>query len=227
MTVEEKKINLLIADDHPVFRVGLLNILKKQAFIDSIHEASNGREAIDKCIKHPIDVILMDIDMPEMNGVEASRMIMEAYPQMKIIIITMMNQHRYILELYDYGVSGYVLKDASLAEISKALKLVMAGEHYYCKEISSILIKGIMDRDTNKETSDITVNGIMEELSDRESDILRLICNQYSTPEIAEKLSLSDHTIKRHRQNLMEKTQSKNLAGLVVFAMKHGIINVT
>lgn len=223
MTAEDRKINLLIADDHPVFRVGLLNILKTLPFISEIYEASNGVEAINACIKHPIDIVLMDIDMPEMNGVEASRKIKVAYPQVDIVVLTMFNQSKHVLDLYDCGVSGYLLKDATLAEISKALNLVKNGEHYYCKAISAVLIKGLMNRDQVLEN---IPEHAAEPITDREIEILRLVCDQHSSIEIGELLSLSEHTVKRHRQSLMEKTQSKNLAGLVLFAVKNNIISI-
>jgi DNA-binding NarL/FixJ family response regulator len=216
-----KPVNIIIADDHSIFREGLKKVLKKIPFVGKITEAVNGKEALAFAEKGHYHVVLMDIEMPEMNGVEATRFIHDKFPHVKIIALTMYANQKYITELYDAGVSGYILKNTTMEELSKAIKLVSDNEQYYCKEVSDVLYKALLKRDKlTKESVEL------EKVSSREADILKLLCEQYTEDEIAEKLFISIKTVKVHKRNLFEKTHSKNLAGLVVYAIRQDIYRI-
>jgi DNA-binding NarL/FixJ family response regulator len=217
------KINLIIADDHPIFRDGLKATLKKIDIVGKVSTAENGQQVLDLLSENtPVDIILMDIEMPVMDGIAATRIIREKYPDKKVIVLTMFTHARYIIELYDIGVTGYIIKNTDALELTKALKLAHEGEQYYSKDVHESLFKTLINR--SKQKKDVLIGA--ERISEREIEIMKLICQQYSTDEIAEKLSLSPLTVKRHRQILFDKTKSKNLAGLVVYAIRNDYFKV-
>lgn len=215
-------MKILIADDHQIFRDGLRATLKRIDFVETVINAEHGLDAIKQFEENPdTDVVLMDVEMPEMNGIEASRQLLTKYPNIKIFALTMHTSSRYILELYDIGITGYILKNTNKQELSKALTLAKNGEQYYSKDVQDTLFKTLLSRD--KGSKSITPH---LKISNREIEILKLICEQYSSDEIADRLFISTKTVKRHRQILFEKTKSKNLAGLVVFAIRNGYYRV-
>lgn len=217
----EKKVNLIIADDHPIFRDGLKSVLKKIPFVGQLYQCENGRDVIELLEKVDADFVLLDVEMPVLNGVDTVKWIKENRPEVKIIILTMFNNQRYVMELYDLGVTGYLLKNTNLEELTKAIKFVIQGDNYFCAEAQETIFKNLVRRDkvnVSKEKVD--------KISKREMEILKLICEQFSTDEISEMLFISPLTVKRHRQILMEKTDSKNLAGLVVFSIKNDIYRI-
>ena len=220
-THQNNRVNIIIADDHSIFRDGLKTVLKKIQSVKKISEAGNGKETIALLEKNSFDIVLMDIEMPEMDGVEATKIIRSRFPQVKVIALTMFNNQKYILELYDAGVDGYLLKNTTLDELSKAIDTVSGGEHFYSKEISDVLYKGLLKRDTiSAQKSEL------EHITPREIEIMKLVCDQFTNFEIAEKLFISRKTVERHKENLFAKTHSKNLAGLVVFAIKHDMYRI-
>lgn len=215
-------LNVMISDDHGLFREGLEVLLGRISIIKRIIHTDNGQRALLQCGKEKIDIILMDIEMPVMDGIMATRQIKSQYPRVKIIALTTYTNLRYIMELYDAGVSGYLQKNTTLDELTKAINLVDKNEHYYCKEVADVLFKALLNRSKSKDFPENHKNFI----SDRECEILRLVCEQYSTEEIGQKLSISHNTVKRHKQRLFAKTDSINVAGLVVYAIKKGIYKV-
>jgi DNA-binding NarL/FixJ family response regulator len=215
-------MKILIADDHQLFRDGLKATLKKIDFVETVITAESGLDAISQFEQNPdTAVILMDIEMPEMNGIEASKQLLAKYPDIKIFALTMHTSSRYIMELYDIGVNGYILKNTNKQELTKALDHAKQGEQYYSKDVQETLFKTLLNRDKGTKSMDAPLK-----ISAREIEILTLICEQYSSEEIADRLFISAKTVKRHRQILFEKTGSKNLAGLVVFAIQNNYFKV-
>jgi len=212
-------MKILIADDHLLFRLGLASVLKQFDFISKLQEAENGREAFEEITKESYDVVLMDINMPVMNGTEATRLIKREFPDIKIIALTVYEDQKHVIEMIEAGASGYVIKNTNGEEIKNALLKVMNDELYFSKQISEGLITSLVNKHKIRRTS------LSNQISNREKEILYLICREYTTKEIAEALYLSEKTIDWHRLNLLQKTHSKNIAGLVLFAIKSGIID--
>ena len=218
---QQEKINVAIADDHVIFRDGLKASLKKISIVGQIYQCKNGQEVINLLENNDVEVLLLDIEMPVMNGIETARWIIKNKPEVNIIVLTMFNNRRYIMELYDIGVSGYLMKNTDVSELKKAITMALQGDSYYCTEAQNVIFKDLLRRDK------VSTNGeAVKNISAREMEVLKLICEQHATEEIAEKLFISPLTVKRHRQILMEKTNSKNLAGLVVFSIKNDIYMV-
>ncbi|MCG9881291.1 MAG: response regulator transcription factor [Bacteroidia bacterium] len=218
---QQEKINVAIADDHVIFRDGLKASLKKISIVGQIYQCKNGQEVINLLENNDVEVLLLDIEMPVMNGIETARWIIKNKPEVNIIVLTMFNNRRYIMELYDIGVSGYLMKNTDVSELKKAITMALQGDSYYCTEAQNVIFKDLLRRDK------VSTNGeAVKNISAREMEVLKLICEQHGTEEIAEKLFISPLTVKRHRQILMEKTNSKNLAGLVVFSIKNDIYKI-
>lgn len=210
------KINIVITDDHKLFRKGIIALLDDFDFIGEINEASNGAELMEllASMKTLPDVILLDLRMPVMDGVEAQQKIRNLYPGIKVIILTMEDDEQYILFLIGEGVNGYLLKNADPDEMEKAIKKVVENGFYFSDDISMIVLKNL----NKKEKAEIIFN---PDFNERELQVLELICKEYTNAEIAEAFDVSVRTAEGYRQKLVEKVGAKNIAGLVVLALKH------
>lgn len=208
------KIKTVIVDDHNLFRNGLKFILNQFENIEVVGEASNGKEFLIllENIALP-DIVLLDINMPILNGIEAAKISLQKYPKLKIIVLSMYGESEYYNTMIDIGVKGFILKDCDNKELKEAIERVHAGGTYFSQEILISLIK---EKKNNEKIS----------LTKREKEILELICKGYSNNEIAEKLFISQRTVERHRANLLEKTNSKNSISLVVFALKNKLVDL-
>jgi DNA-binding NarL/FixJ family response regulator len=215
------KANILIVDDHPIFKTGLKTVLVKTNLFATFYDAKNGLEAIAIVSKEKIDLILMDISMPEMNGVEATAKIMKIRPNIKIIALTMYCDSRYVYELFKNGAKGYLLKDAPYQEVCKAINMVLKGDEYYSPKVQLIL--ATVYKEYSKGSSKYDEHF---EITNMQKQVLQLLCKQYSSEDIAKELGLSVNTVYRHRQDLLDRTKSTNLAGLVIYAIEQGIIYV-
>lgn len=213
-------MTILIADDHVIFREGLTVLLSQIGGVDKVLQCCNGGDAVRIVSEQPVDVVLMDIEMPGMNGIEAARQIKRTGSNVAIIALTMFNRPPDVLNLYDIGVDGYLLKDSSIKEVEKALRFVSEGKEYYCETVKDILFRALLQRQRGK-----LVSGTGS-LTGREKEILVLICEQYSTEEIAERLFLSPLTVNNHRRSILNKTKSKNVAGMVLYALQNGIYHL-
>ena len=211
-------IKVLIADDHKVFRDGIISILEKEEDIEVVAEAGNGREVMDLLNKVHPDVILMDIAMGDAGGIEASNLIKNQFPKIKILALSMHNESTYIVKMLEAGAKGYLLKDAGGKEMIRAIRVVNEGNTYYSGEVSAAIIEHLTKGTKPKEKKE----GIP--LSKRELEVLQLIAEEFTNPEIAEKLFISIRTVDTHRRNLIEKLAVKNTAGLVKYAIRNGII---
>ncbi|WP_426669986.1 response regulator [Mucilaginibacter sp. McL0603] len=217
-----KPINLAIADDHKIFRNGLKAMLEDCPDFKLLIEASNGKELIGQLATHTPDVILMDIKMPEMDGMQTTAYIHEHFKQIKVLTLSMHNEDKYIVDMMKAGASGYLLKNAEPEEIIDAISTVYEKGFYFNEHLSVTLIKQLVGPGSYTDSAgQQTVD-----LNDREIEVLRLVCQEYSNQEIADKIFLSVRTVEGYRARLFEKTGSKNLVGLVIFAIKRGIISV-
>jgi len=214
-------INLAIADDHKIFREGLKATLEDCADLNILFEASNGKELVKQLAFKKPDVVLMDIKMPEMDGMQATTHIQEHYNQVKVLALSMFNEDKYILDMMKAGASGYLLKNAEPQEIIDAVFMVHKKGYYFNEHLSITLVKQFMGKST------INPKGKEDmELNERETEVLKLICQEKQNTEIADKLFLSVRTVEGYRTKLFEKTGSKNMVGLVIYAIKKGIIDL-
>lgn len=215
-------INLAIADDHKIFREGLKAILEDQPSFRIVAEAGNGQELIELLPERKPEVVLMDIKMPVMDGMQATAFIHEQFPEVKVLALSMYHEDKYIVDMMKAGASGYILKNAEPREIIEAVTTVHAREFYFNERLSVTLVKQLVGvRPGMRED-----RGDAADLNERETEILRLICQEYTNIEIADKLFLSVRTVEGYRTRLFEKIGSRNIAGLVIFAIKQGIITI-
>lgn len=207
----------MIADDHQLIIDGLRTNLDEVPDINIVAEANNGEEVIKILARKKPDIILMDINMPVMDGLECTRLVSKKYPRVKVIGLSQFDEVRLVKRLVKNGAVGYLLKDTGQEELLRAIRKVFAGEKYFSEKLSLNLI----DQDIKKNNN----SSLFPKLSDREKEILHLICQEYSTQEIAEKLNISFHTIESHRVKLMIKAGARNTAGLVRWAVESGQVD--
>jgi len=215
--LEFMRIKIVIADDHQLFREGLANLLSNDKDIEIVAQAGNGIDTIDKIMEQEPDVVLMDISMPEMDGIEATQRIVAVKPGIKIIALSMHAEKQYIKGMFEAGASGYLFKNCSYDELIKALHTVSSGEKYLSKKITEIMIQDYLGKEEN-----VTV--FTAELTERESEILKLIAEGHSVSEISERLFVSVKTIGTHKQHILEKLNLKTTTDLVKYAIRKGII---
>jgi DNA-binding NarL/FixJ family response regulator len=214
-------MKIAIADDHQLFREGLRFILEGNKKYNVLFEAENGQVLLDKMQNNIPDIVLLDLKMPVMDGIESIQKIKTLFPDVKIIILTMHHEENMILHVLDLGANGYLLKNSSSQEVTLAIDQVMAKDYYFTDFVTSVMIKGIKKQ---VKPSPFTTDEF--QLTKREQEILQLICEELTSVEIADKLFISDRTVESHRKSLMEKLNAKNTAGLVIKAVKAQIVNL-
>lgn len=214
-------IRVAIADDHKLFREGLRFLMDQMNDLDVVLEASNGRELLDEIRSHNPDILLLDLDMPEVDGLEVLKELRPEMPDLGIIILTMHSDSKMVAYLMELGANSYLLKDTSPEEFHKAITSVMEEGFYFNKMVSQAMLTGLKGQSKKKPTL-----GYNEALTSREVEVLELICQEFTAKEIADKLFISHRTVEGHRKNLIEKLGVKNTAGLIVKAIKEGIIEV-
>jgi DNA-binding NarL/FixJ family response regulator len=218
-TAQSKKPDLIIVDDHLIFRQGLKSLIMLENFATVIGEASNGVEFLELLSHLKPDLVLMDIDMPNMNGMEATKKAIEIMPDLKVIAFTMFGDEEYYYKMIDLGVKGFILKSSGIKELEKAIHDVMTGESYFSNEL---LRKIINNFGRNAAKKPIDAN----QLTARELEVLQHICLGLNNDQVAEKLFISAKTVKSHRSNLLEKTNCKNTPALILFALKNKLIEL-
>ncbi len=211
-------IKILIADDHKVFRDGIISILESEKDMKVVGEVGDGRAVVELLKNIQPDIILMDITMGDSGGIETSKIIKKEYPNIKILALSMHDESTYIVKMLEAGAKGYLLKNAGGKEMIRAIRVVNEGNTYYSGEVSAAIIDHLTKGTKPKERKE----GIP--LSKRELEVLELIAEEFTNPEIAEKLYISIRTVDTHRRNLIEKLGVKNTAGLVKYAIRNGII---
>ncbi len=213
-------IKVLLADDHKILREGLISLLKKQHDIELIGEAEDGREAVRKTLELKPDIVIMDIGMPELNGIEATRQIKAALPDVKVIALSIHSDKRFVAGMLKAGALGYLLKDSAFNELVKAINTVNDNKTYIGSGITDIIIEDYLQQLTkDPSTSD-------SPLSERENEVLRLLAEGKNTKEIASLLNVSPKTIETHRQHIKEKLNIYNLVDLVKYAIQTGLISL-
>ncbi|MCR9062320.1 MAG: response regulator transcription factor [Cytophagales bacterium] len=219
-----KNIRLAVVDDHNLFRVGLIQILNQFDGMEVILEATNGIEFLDKLSETEIDVVLLDVDMPELNGIQVTEKLREKGRQEpKIIILSMHDEDQFILHLLENGANGYLLKDADPEELEEAINKVMQKGLYFTDFVSRVMLNKATIKTRQRSGKFFNYK---TDLSERELEVLTLICEGLTTAEIADKVCLSPRTVDGHRMRIMEKLGVHNTASLVAFAIKNDLISI-
>lgn len=214
----QEKIRLLLVDDHQILRDGLKQAISREEDMVLVGEADNGRDALVVTREAQPDVIIMDVSMPDLNGVEASRQIIKNNPDQKIIALSMHDDKHYVMGMFKAGVSGYLLKTNAFEQLAEAVRQVAAGHSYISSQIAGTLIRSALDNDDLPEEAD--------ELSSREIEILQLIAEGKNTEYMSDKLHISKRTVENHRQSLRKKLGLNTIAELTRYAIKKGIISL-
>ncbi len=215
----DKKINIILVDDHILFRDGLKFILSQISGYTIIGEASNGMEFLELLKTSTPDLVLMDIAMPEMDGIEATRRALNLYPDLKIVALSSYGDEIYYRQMIEEGIQGFLTKSSNKEELEHAIKTVADGNNYFSQDLLKKVVFNISDKGKRKEEEEI-------KLTRREKEILKCICQGLSNKEIAEKLFISPKTVDNHRTSLLSKTSSKNTASLVMCAIKKHLIYI-
>ena len=218
----DKVVTVLLADDHTIVLQGLAKLLEGEPNIRVVGEAHNGREAVNKVEELKPDVIVMDIAMPILNGIEATRQIKKIRPQSKVIILSMHSHDRFINELFSLGASGYLLKDSTGQDIIRAIQAAVRGDTYLSPSISRRVIENYVSLKKNKSSQEERYS----QLSNREREVFQMIAEGRSTKEIADILFVSQSTVKTHRANIMEKLQIENLSQLIQLAISLNLVEI-
>ena len=213
-------ISVILVDDHVIMRDGLRQLLDVESDIEVVGEADNGREAVKLALDKSPDIVIMDIAMSDMNGIEATRQISKDNPKIKIIALSMHSERQIVVGILRAGASGYLLKDSSSIELVEAIRTVHLGRKYLSQKISDIVLQEISD--VKKHTDEIGV----DLLTNRECEILQLISEGNSTKKIAEVLFISPKTVESHRANLMEKLDIHNVPKLTKYAIRAGLTSL-
>jgi DNA-binding NarL/FixJ family response regulator len=211
-TPKTTSLRIIIVDDHQMFIDGIKFLLESEKHIKVVGEALDGIQALNLLKNIQADIVITDIEMPKLNGIELSREIKKNYPDVKVIVLTMYNDKQIINEIVMTEAEGYILKNTGKQELIEAIDRVADNATYYSKEVVQILMENYHDNEKND---------ILHELSAREKQIISLICLELSTVEIAEKLFLSPLTVETHRKNILRKTRVKTIVGLIKFAIRN------
>ncbi|MFC2101653.1 response regulator [Bacteroidota bacterium] len=210
-------INILIADDHQLMITGIKSSLQETEDIHVVAEAGNGYQVLEHLESGTkVDVILMDINMPMMDGVVCTKKVSKQYPDIRIIAISQYDEKRFVKLMVKNGAAGYILKDAGIDVLKQSIREVHAGRKYFCERLSSRLLA--------QELKEENVSDLFPKLTGRETEVLNLICQEFNSQEISEKLFISYHTVESHRANLIQKAGVKNTAGLVRWAIENDYI---
>ena len=215
-------IQIALVDDHLLFREGIKAIFQDEENMEIILEASDGSEFLDvlrSSVEKP-SVVLLDIRMPNLDGYETAKVLLEEYPAMKIIVLTMHEEERHIIKMIELGVNGYLMKNASPEDVIDSIRSVMEYDYYFNNKITNIMRKVMMYK--GKRNSD----HLTFDLTEREKEVLALICQEFTAKEIGEKLFISFRTVEGHRKKLLTKLNVRNTAGLVVLAIKNEIVKI-
>lgn len=214
-------IKVIIAEDQILFREGLMLLMEDHGDIKVIGEANNGREALELVMKEKPHVVITDIQMPEMDGIELTKELKKSYPEIAVIALTMYEQGHLIVEMLESGAKGYVVKTASKQKLIEAIRSIYAGGYYFCDTTSIKLMKNI-----GKSKIDIPMKHNANRFTELEVKIIQSICQEFSSKEIADHLHIGIKTVESYRNKIFDKIGVKNMAGLVIYAIKNGFYDV-
>lgn len=212
----EKKIEIAIVDDHEMFRSGVKLILSERSDMEIIIEAVNGKDFLNQldCIQP--EIVLLDISMPELNGYETTKLALAKYPDLKIIVLSMLSEEEYYYKMIEAGVKGFILKNSGIEELIRSIEEVSKGNNYFAQDLLKKIVLSINNEEVDKKLK----------LNEKEKIVLTHICNGFTNKEISEKIFLSIKSIEKYRTNLLQKTQTRNSAHLVMFAMQNKLIDL-
>ncbi len=213
----EQKLNIIIVDDHEFFRSGLKMVINRLKYARVIGEAANGKEFLNLLSEKEPDIVLIDIQMPVMNGIEATRLAMEEFPDLKIVALTMFDDEEYVQSMIDAGARGFLLKNITREVLDQALQAIQSGNNYYSPELWGFFTRKVVSEPRNDEDVQLTR---------REKEILQLICDGLSNKEIADRLFISERTVIGHKSNLLSKTNTKSSVGLLSYAIKNRLVEI-
>jgi two-component system, NarL family, response regulator DegU len=213
------KIQIAVVDDHSLFRKGMISILQQVPDFAVVMEAVNGQEFLDKLPDQPIDVVLMDLQMPVLDGIKTTEIIRAKHPDVRVLILSMHDEDQFVLHLMEIGANGYLLKDTDPDDVEKAIRKVYETDIYFSDFVSKIMLRK-MNRKTQQENK---IFNYKTDLSEREIEVLKHICEGLTTAEVGDILALSPRTVEGHRLRMMEKLNLKNTAGLVAFAIRNNL----
>ena len=215
-------IRVILTDDHSILRDGIRALLSGETDIEVVSEASNGAELLEMLATTPANVVLMDVQMPVLDGFATMARLRQEFPAVQVLVLSMLDNENYVARMLEAGALGYVLKNAAIAEITHAIRMVAAGQPFLCTEIGLNMLHKAVNQ-TGSPTSEQAGNGA--DLTARELEVLKLIAEGLTNAEISEKLFTSKRTIETHRQNIISKTQAKNTAALIKLAVSRGLIS--
>jgi DNA-binding NarL/FixJ family response regulator len=213
-------IKILLCDDHKIFREGLRSLIEKQPDMKIIAEAGDGRSAVKLAKEKSPNIVIMDIAMPELNGIEAARQITKKYPEIKVLILSMYSDRRFVLKAMEAGASGYLLKDSAFDELISGIRTVLSEQIFLSPAIASIFVKSYVN---NLKKEDIHNAGA---LTDREREVLQLLSEGKTTKQVALILDISIKTVETHRQKVMEKLKISSIAELTKYAIREGLTSL-
>jgi two-component system, NarL family, response regulator NreC len=213
-------IRVLLADDHKIIRDGLKALVEKESGMEVIAEAESGRKAVQLVQKQRPDVVIMDVSMPDMNGIEATRKIMEETPGVRVIALSMHTDRRFILDILEAGACGYVLKDRAFEELATAIRQVARGNTYICSRMAGVVVKGYLNKTPGSSHAASSI------LSPREHEVLQLLAKGMKAREIAVRLNVSVKTVETYRRNVMDKLKLRSIAELTKYAVREGLVSL-
>ena len=215
-----EKTKIIIADDHTMFVDGIESILEHEDDLTIVDRSYDGKSVMKKLAEQEIDVLLLDVNLPEMNGIEVCKEALSLYPNLKICAISMFNEESFVTEILNNGAKGYILKNTGREELLRAIRTVAKGDSYFSKEVTETIMKGLINKrkNGNKESNDFP------KISRREKEVLKLIIEEYTTQEIADELFISLKTVESHRSNLLSKLNARNTAGLVRVTIENNLL---
>jgi DNA-binding NarL/FixJ family response regulator len=211
---------ILLADDHRIVRAGLRALLEKQPGLEVVSEAQDGRSAVKAALDLAPDVVILDISMPDLNGIDAARQIATAQPNVKIIVLSMHSDKKFVPEAFKAGACGYLLKDCAVEELVNAVRTVLSGQPYLSPRIAGVMLGEFLQRFEPRDKSAFSV------LSPREREVLQLLAEGKSTKDIAFKFRLSTKTVEAHRQRIMDKLNVRTIAELTKYAIREGLTSL-
>ncbi len=217
-----EQIKILLVDDHPMIRHGIKALLEDVPEFEIIGEGNDGTDALEMYHPDKVDLVIMDIKMPNMDGIEATTHIIEKYKDARVLALSMYDEQRFIVKMLQAGAMGYVLKNTGKKELEKAIRTILGGESYFSQEVSSIMMSQFMGNTSVKKYDPVKSNVA---LTKREAEIIRMIAEEFTNTQIAEKLGISPRTVDTHRRNLLQKLDVKNTAGLVKFAIQNDLLD--
>ena len=217
------RIRVLLADDHELVRSGLLKLLETYKDLVVVGEAGDGLEAIEKTKTLNPDVLVIDLSMPKLSGIEATKIIRKECPKVAVLVLTMHQNEEYVYQIFKSGAGGYILKDAGKDDLASAIRTVARGEKYFSSRVSEIMVSGFLRKTSvHDETTPSDTQGLNVSLTKREKEVLSLIADGLNNQEISEKLFISPRTVDTHRTNIMQKLDIHDAPNLVKFAIEHG-----